>query len=119
MGYIIYTVVYLETCLTSMFHFTEDFILKLHKSYVIVLHICIVLVLSRFSQVQLFVTLWTVACQASLVMGFSRTGVASPGDLPNPGIEHIYLIIEIYVVLFFLLLMEFNEFLTIFTYSLN
>ena len=29
-------------------------------------------VLSCFSPVQLFVTLWTVACQASLSMGFSR-----------------------------------------------
>ena len=28
--------------------------------------------LSRFSQVQLFVTLWTVACQAPLPMGFFR-----------------------------------------------
>ena len=29
-------------------------------------------VLSRFSHVQLFATLWTVAHQASLSMGFSR-----------------------------------------------
>ena len=28
--------------------------------------------LSHFSHVQLFATLWTVACQASLSMGFSR-----------------------------------------------
>ena len=40
-----------------------------------------------------FVTLWTVAHQASLSMGFSRqeswSGVPfpSPGDLPDPGIE--------------------------------
>ena len=39
------------------------------------------------------VTLWTVACQASLSMGFSRqeywSGLpfSSPGDLPNPGIK--------------------------------
>ena len=38
-------------------------------------------------------TLWTVACQASLSMGFSRpeywSGLpfSSPGDLPNPGIK--------------------------------
>ena len=49
--------------------------------------------LSRFSCVQLFMTLWTVACQAPLSMGFSRqeywSGLPfpSPGDLPNPGIE--------------------------------
>ena len=39
------------------------------------------------------VTPWTVACQAPLSMGFYRqeywSGLpfASPGDLPNPGIE--------------------------------
>ena len=42
--------------------------------------------------VQLFVTAWTVAHQASLSMGFSRqeywSGLPFPpgGDLPNPGI---------------------------------
>ena len=50
-------------------------------------------VLHRFSRVQLFVTLWTVACQAPLSMGFSRQEYWSglpcppPGDLPNPGVE--------------------------------
>ena len=50
-------------------------------------------VLSRFSRVQLFVTLWTVAHQAPLSMGFSgqeRWSTLScppPGDLPDPGIE--------------------------------
>ena len=45
------------------------------------------------SRVQLFATLWTVAYQAPLSMGFSRqeywSGLPfpSPGDLPNPGIE--------------------------------
>ena len=45
------------------------------------------------SCVWLFVTLWTVARQASLSMGFSRqeywSGLPfpSPGDLPNPGIK--------------------------------
>ena len=49
--------------------------------------------LSCFSCVQLFRTPWTVACQASLSMGFFRqeywTGLSCPpsGDLPNPGIE--------------------------------
>ena len=49
--------------------------------------------LSCFSRVQLFVTLWTVACQAPLSMGFSRqeywSGLSCPppGDLPHPGIE--------------------------------
>ena len=42
---------------------------------------------------KLCLTPWTVACQASLSMGFSRqeywSGLPflSPGDLPDPGIE--------------------------------
>ena len=49
--------------------------------------------LSHFSHVQLFVTLWTIACQAPLPMGFSRQEYwsalpcPSPGDLPDPGIK--------------------------------
>ena len=45
------------------------------------------------SHVQLFETPWTVACQASLSMAFSRQEYWSelplpfPGDLPNPGIQ--------------------------------
>ena len=45
------------------------------------------------SCVQLFVTPWTVACQAPLSMGFSSqeywSGLSfpSPGHLPNPGIK--------------------------------
>ena len=45
------------------------------------------------SRVQLFTTLWTVAHQAPLSMGFSRqeywSGLSFPtsGDLPNPGIK--------------------------------
>ena len=51
--------------------------------------------LSHFSCVQLFATLWTVAHQAPLSMGFSRQeywdGLPFPslGNLPNPGIETI------------------------------
>ena len=50
-------------------------------------------VLSHFRHVQLFATLWTVAHQAPLAMGFSRqeywSGLPCPpsGDLPDPGIE--------------------------------
>ena len=50
-------------------------------------------VLSHFSCFQLFVTLWTVAHQAPLSVGFSRQEYWSelpcppPGDLPSPGIE--------------------------------
>ena len=50
-------------------------------------------VLSHLSHVQLFATLWTIAHQAPLSMGFSRQeywrGLPCPlpGDLPNPGVE--------------------------------
>ena len=50
-------------------------------------------ILSRFGHVRLFATLWTVALQALLSIGFSRkeywSGMPCPfsGDLPNPGIE--------------------------------
>ena len=50
-------------------------------------------VLSHFNRVQLFVTPWAVARQASLSMGFSRQDYWSglpfppPGDLPNAGME--------------------------------
>ena len=46
-----------------------------------------------FSRVRLFATLWTVAHEAPLSMGFSRQEYWSglpfpaPGHLPNPGIE--------------------------------
>ena len=49
--------------------------------------------LSRFTCIRLLVTLWTVAPQAPLSLGFSRqeywSGLPfpSPGDLPDPGIE--------------------------------
>ena len=48
------------------------------------------------SHVWLFVTLWTVACQAPLSMEISRQEYWSgllcplPGDLPNPGIKPLF-----------------------------
>ena len=56
-----------------------------------------VCVQSPFSCVQLFVTLWTVAHQAPLSMGFSRQEYWSrlpcppPGDLPDPRIKPVSL----------------------------
>ena len=53
----------------------------------------LLLLLSCFSCARLFVTLWTVACQEPLSMGFSRQEYWSrlpfppPGALPNPRIE--------------------------------
>ena len=52
-----------------------------------------VCMLSHFSHIQLFVTLWTVACQAPLYMGFSRqehwSGLPRPPpeNPSNPGIK--------------------------------
>ena len=51
---------------------------------------CLCVCLLRHAQ--LFVTLWTVACQAPLLMEFSRQKYWSrlpfpPGDLPYPGIK--------------------------------
>ena len=49
--------------------------------------------LSHFSRVRLFATLWTVARRAPLSMGILQARILewvallSPGDLPNPGIE--------------------------------
>ena len=54
-------------------------------------------VLSHFSHVRLLATLWTLAHQAPLSIGFSRqenwTGLPCPppGDLPDPGIKPISL----------------------------
>ena len=54
---------------------------------------CVVHMLSHFSYLQLFATLWTVNLQAHLYMGFSRQEYCSelplppPGPLPDPGIK--------------------------------
>ena len=55
----------------------------------------LVVVLSRFSRVRLFATLWTVARQAPLSLGSPRQEYWSglpcppPGVLPHPGIEPV------------------------------
>ena len=65
-------------------------------------------VLSRFSRVRLFVTPWTIACQAPLSKRFSRqehwSGLLcpSPGDLPDPGIKPVSLTIPAFVGGFFI-----------------
>ena len=61
-----------------------------YSEILLTIHAC---VLSCFSCVQLFATLWTVAHQASLSMRFSRQEYWSglpcplPGDLPDPGVK--------------------------------
>ena len=53
--------------------------------------------LSHFSRVRLCATLWTAAHQAPLYVRFSRQEYGSglpcppPGDLPDPGIEPVFL----------------------------
>ena len=55
------------------------------------------IMLSRLSCVELSVTVWTVACQAPLYVGFSKEECWSglpcppPGDLPNPRIKPVSL----------------------------
>ena len=66
------------------------------NSYSIIVSTMLLLLvlLSHFSRVRLCVTLPTVDCKAPVSMEFSRqeywSGLPfpSPGDLPNPGIEH-------------------------------
>ena len=50
-----------------------DFLLKYCKADLIGIQTyLLLLLLSHFSHIRFFVTLWTVACQAPLSMGFSR-----------------------------------------------
>ena len=57
----------------------------------------LLLLLSCFSQVQLFATLWTIVRQTPLSTGFSKQEYWSrlpcppPGDLPDPGIKLVSL----------------------------
>ena len=60
--------------------------------------VCVCVCVCVLSCVPLFVTQWTVACQALLPMGFPRqeywSGLPflSPGNLPDPGIEPVSLV---------------------------
>ena len=60
-----------------------------------------VYVLSHFSHVRFFETLWTVGCQAHLSMGFSRqehwsgSPCSLPGDLTDSGIKPASLIFPV------------------------
>ena len=62
-------------------------------------------VFSHFSHAQLFETLWTITRQAPLSMGFSRQEYWSglplppPGDLPDPGIELMFLSFYVYITI--------------------
>ena len=66
---------------------------KMHNKYLLDDWNMCACMLSCFSHVQLFVTLWTVAREDPLFMEFSRQNYWSglpcspPGDPPDPGIE--------------------------------
>ena len=57
--------------------------------------VCAHVLLLLFSAVGFFATLWTVAHQAPVSLGFSRQeywsglSLPSPGDLPDPGIKPV------------------------------
>ena len=57
--------------------------------------VCVCVHTQSLSHVQLFLTSWTVACQAPLTMGFPRQKYSGglpfspPRDLPNLGIEPV------------------------------
>ena len=61
--------------------------------------------LSHFSRVLLFATTWTIALQASVSMGFSRQeyrlSFPPPGDLLDPGTEHVFLMSPAFAGRFF------------------
>ena len=78
------------TCvLSEVFHMSID-ILNCDSFFLNLFDLCL---LSQFSCVWLFVTLWTVAHQGPLSLEFSRQEYWSglpfrpPGDLPDPGME--------------------------------
>ena len=70
-------------------------------TFTFVINLCM---LNRLSRVRLFVTSWTVACQAPLSLGFpgqeywSGQPFLSPGDLPGPGFEPTFLMCPALVV---------------------
>ena len=70
------------------FLYNNFFMVLANEKLIIFLH-----ALSHFSRVWFFPTLWTVACQVPLAMGFSGQEYWNglpfppPGDLPNPWIE--------------------------------
>ena len=80
-----------NTHIQVLFHHNFSFLIGKHLGLELMNFICAVL--SRFSHVQLFATLWTVAHQAPLSMGFSRQEYwcglpyLPPGYLPNSGIK--------------------------------
>ena len=87
-------IIALQCCISFCYTTILIFIYNVHIIYNTYMCVCM---LHHFSHVQLCVTLWIVAHQALLSMGFSREEYWSglpcppPGDLPDPGIEPVSL----------------------------
>ena len=77
-------------CVSNAYRSLRSALLHIGITFIPRLCVCMQ---SHFSHVLLFGTLWTVAYQVSLSLGFSRqeywSGLScpSPGNLPNPGID--------------------------------
>ena len=73
----------LHLVLSYSFYFSSEICFSfIHHKWVFLYVAC---VLSHFSCVQLFATLWTVARQAPLSIGFSRLGYWSGLPFPTSG----------------------------------
>ena len=93
---IFFFVVLLHKMIIFLISFSDSFsimFINANDFCVLILYSVLVCVLSCFSHVWLFVTLWTTAHQATLSIGFSRqehwNGFPHPpsGHLPDSGIE--------------------------------
>ena len=83
-----------SSVLYSVKHRFEQFYSGLKNSVCVCVCVCVRTRAQSLNRVQLSATSWTVAYQAPLSMGFPRQVYSSvlpftsPGDLPDPGIEH-------------------------------
>ena len=81
-----------HSAMNLMFNSREENLLGF-STYTKISNTFLALVLSHFSHVRLFATLWTLADRAPLFMGFSRQGYWSglpcppPGDPPTQGMN--------------------------------
>ena len=87
-----------QTWTGSWWHWYCRIQLRESRGMCVCMCVCVSVCVQLLSHVWLFVTPWTVACQAPLSMQFSRQEYWSglpfptPGDLPHPGIELTFLV---------------------------
>ena len=86
--------IFMSPCVCTILSYSEhpwEFLHSLMPTYDFCFPVLCCVVLSRFSCIWLFVTLWTTACQDRLPMRFSRQEYWSgllcppPGDFPTQG----------------------------------